>query len=210
MTTEKSLIGQKINLNIEVNPWDKPEEIVKLNSAWDHQKVLFKIFRRFGCPLCRLEAKVLSNYKKEFEKLNVRVIGIGFDELGLKEWTENKFWDYELYMDKPRTLYKYLNFNRHNYWSGIVTLFGDEEQRASRACKERGITGNMLVGDGFQLGGTYLLDQGGEILYEFKQKGYGDYPSLKEVIFAAGGDPNIIDHKDEVLVRHCNDAQCQI
>ncbi|KAI9297353.1 hypothetical protein K502DRAFT_323339, partial [Neoconidiobolus thromboides FSU 785] len=68
-------------------------------------KVVVKLMRRFGCPLCRMEAKALSSYKPIFDKYNVKLIGIGFDINGYKEFEQGNYWDGELYLDQEKKVY---------------------------------------------------------------------------------------------------------
>lgn len=48
-----------------------------------------------------------------------------------------------------------------------------------------GITGNMK-GDGMQLGGTFVIEKGGNVLFHHKQTGFGDHPKLTDLLGALG------------------------
>ncbi|KXN67173.1 hypothetical protein CONCODRAFT_80257 [Conidiobolus coronatus NRRL 28638] len=176
-----------------------PRDDVILNNFWKDGKVLVKLFRRFGCPLCRYEAHVLSKYEKVFSDLGIKLVGVGFDEDGLDEWLENKYWNFDLFMDPKHALYNGVKTNRLSVFQGIVSVLSPSNKPSARVAAKNGLGGNLLIGDGFQLGGTFLIGPGGEVLYEFLQTGYSDYPSLRAIVQAAGGDPMLIDEEDEKL-----------
>ncbi|KAJ9073861.1 hypothetical protein DSO57_1011977 [Entomophthora muscae] len=207
---KSDIIGTTLTQRFEVQTWKAPREPVVLSDLWDEKNVLIKLFRRFGCPLCRLEAAKLSKYKDEFEKLDIKVVGVGFDELGLEEWTEGEYWKFDLFMDPEYSIYKNLELSRYGWVKGILTCLGSQEQRASQLARKEKVGGNMTVGDGFQLGGCLVVEKGGKVTYAFQQEGYADYPLLSEIIESCGGDPSVIDKEDDVISRSCATGSCKL
>ncbi|KAJ9087956.1 hypothetical protein DSO57_1027975 [Entomophthora muscae] len=155
------------------------------------------MLRRFGCPLCRYEARVLSNYKSEFDRLNVKMIAIGFDEVGLDEWVKGKFWDGDLYIDPELNIYNHFGLKKMGLARGLLSLFSSDFSKKMKLAEKLGVGGNYTKGNGFIMGGTYLIDKGGKVLFEFKQENALEYPSLKSIIKAAGGNPDIVKLEDE-------------
>ena len=47
--------------------------------------------RRFGWPFCRIGAKQLSALKPQLDANNVRLIGIGLEELGLEDFQKGGY-----------------------------------------------------------------------------------------------------------------------
>ena len=43
-----------------------------------------------------------------------------------------------------------------------------------------------MKGDGMQLGGTYVIEKGGKILFEHKQTGFGSHPKLSDLLSVLG------------------------
>lgn len=110
------------------------------------------------------------------------------ETFGYKEFADGGYWDGDLTVNEGKTIHKALNLKKKGLTSGFG-LFASSVRREHSRSKARGFTGN-LKGDGFQLGATFVLDQGGELLYAFYQKNYGDQAPLEDIIVAAGGSPD--------------------
>lgn len=54
------------------------------------------------------------------------------------------------------------------------------------------IPGNF-AGDGYQLGGTFVITHKMKMVYEFRQNSADSFPSLKELFYIVGGDPEMIE-----------------
>jgi len=65
--------------------------MVPLKSLWEDQTALIIIFRRWGCLLCRVWAKQISDLYPSLKENNIRLIGIGVDEVGLENFIEGKY-----------------------------------------------------------------------------------------------------------------------
>lgn len=69
------------------------EQEVKMSSFWSEGGCVLFFMRRFGWMFCRVAAKELSALAPHLAKANVRLIGIGLEELGVEEFIEGKFFD---------------------------------------------------------------------------------------------------------------------
>ncbi|KAJ9074269.1 hypothetical protein DSO57_1007961 [Entomophthora muscae] len=168
-------------------------ETVVITDLWKEHTVILKVLRRFGCPLCRYESRLLSNLKPEFDRLNVRLVGIGFEEVGLQEFLDGKYWEWELFLDTERTVHRALGLTKMSIIAGLADLLTAASRAAVSAANKLGISGDFN-GDGFQLGGTYVIGAGSAgLLYEYKQTGAAEYPSMKSIFSAAGGDPDLVE-----------------
>ena len=65
--------------------------MVELQSLWAKQTAVVVFLRRFGWQLCRLWSTELSSVKSQLDAHNVRLCGVGLEELGLEEFVEKKF-----------------------------------------------------------------------------------------------------------------------
>lgn len=57
------------------------------------QTCIITFFRRLGCKFCRLEAKNLSHLKPALDARNIKLMGITFDEGGVKEFVDGHYFD---------------------------------------------------------------------------------------------------------------------
>lgn len=83
------------------------------SNLWADEPVAVLVVRRPGCPLCRLDARQLSNlFKSEFD--HIKLIAIvkevekdGKDLLGVQDFKEKYFNNNEVYYDKDAKFYEY-------------------------------------------------------------------------------------------------------
>ncbi|TGZ63630.1 hypothetical protein CRM22_006831 [Opisthorchis felineus] len=94
-----------------------------VESFWRDQTCVIAIFRRFGCKFCRLEALNLSQMKPAFDKRRIRLVGISFDENGIKDFVDGNFFKGELFLDPDRSTYRAMDFKRVSSLSGFKSLF---------------------------------------------------------------------------------------
>uniref|UniRef100_A0A673A1R3 Peroxiredoxin like 2B n=1 Tax=Sphaeramia orbicularis TaxID=375764 RepID=A0A673A1R3_9TELE len=66
-------------------------ETVELKSLWQDQPVVLFFLRRFGCQVCRWMASEISKLEPDLTASGVSLVGIGPEELGLKEFKEGGF-----------------------------------------------------------------------------------------------------------------------
>ncbi|GIY42500.1 hypothetical protein CEXT_466381 [Caerostris extrusa] len=111
---------QKIAENKLKSATSDEEVIVK--SLWEEKACVITFFRRFGCGFCRLAAKDFSQIKPILDENNVRLIGVGVEELGVEEFINGKFFDGELFIDKEKKCYTDLGYKRFGMLSIIPAL----------------------------------------------------------------------------------------
>ncbi|KAJ9051434.1 hypothetical protein DSO57_1004517 [Entomophthora muscae] len=154
-----------------------------------------KVFRRFGCPLCRYEAKLLSELKPTFEELGIELIGVGFEENRLGEFITGGFWAWQILIDTNLTIHNILELPKLEISRGLDDLVNSVTRNAVAKASRLKIIGDAK-GDGFQMGGTFVFEKTtGKMLFAHRQTGAGNFPSFKELIKACGGDPNSIEEK---------------
>ncbi|XP_064642518.1 prostamide/prostaglandin F synthase-like [Lineus longissimus] len=136
--------------------------------------------------MCRAYSRQLSALKPQLDANNVRMIGIGLEELGVEEFVEGKFFDGELYIDMKKESFKTLNFRRYNIFTVIKAIFTDPAKKLLAWANNENIKGNMS-GDGFQNGGTLIVQAGGtkQLLF-YKQEDAAQHVPLEDVLKALG------------------------
>ncbi|KAI0218353.1 hypothetical protein L0F63_006056, partial [Massospora cicadina] len=157
--------GSKSNFLQGITVQSLTGDTVLITDLWKDSTVILKVMRSFGCPTCRYEFKskfivaryesrMLANLKPEFgnklnpssdllDKLNVKLVGIGFEEAGLQEFLDGKYWEWELYIDTERTVHRVLGLAKTSVASGLAEIFTS----ATRSGASKG----GAKGDKFQL-----------------------------------------------------------
>ncbi|KAJ9067383.1 hypothetical protein DSO57_1000292 [Entomophthora muscae] len=161
-------------------------DVQTLNSLCRGRTTVLKVFRRLGCPFTRYDAQCLSREKAQLEAVGATLIGITFEDspdlVGL--------WEGEMYHDAKREVYTFLRLRRLSVFQAIRCLASKETSNKSltllklkgslnKALKEK--YGSNSKGDSSQLGGTFVIDTEGRVLYSHLQSTKADMPDLTDV-----------------------------
>nr|XP_032524591.1 prostamide/prostaglandin F synthase-like isoform X4 [Danaus plexippus plexippus] len=131
-------------------------ETVEMQSFWKDQNVAIIFFRRWGCMFCRLWAKELGEIYPILKKNNIRLVGIGIEEAGSKEFVDGKYFNGDLFYAEDKSIYQTLEFKRFNLVSIITSLFWKQSREAIVKGKSLGLHSD-LIGDGLQNGGGLFI-----------------------------------------------------
>jgi prostamide/prostaglandin F2alpha synthase len=116
---------------------------VAMESLWEKQTSVVIFFRRWGCVFCRLWAHDLKEISPILKENNVRLVGVGPENIGVEEFVAGNFFDggiansivvifpsidgfdafLELFIDTEKKTYNGLGFKRFNWFSVIAALF---------------------------------------------------------------------------------------
>lgn len=156
-----------------------------LQSLWSEHTVVLLFLRRLGCSVCRAYADEIRENISSIELNGTKVVALSFEKLGEGSDFDNSFtaggyWTGPLYVI-DKSVYEQL-FGRKGFLNGVYGLFTMDREGLERA-NRRNIQGNV-VGDGFVLGGQFVLSQTGEVLLDHRQTQYGDDASIEEIVNA--------------------------
>lgn len=121
--------------------------------------------------------------KPILDRHNVRFVGVGVEELGVEEFVAGKFFDGELYVDTKKQSYAALGFKRYNMLNVFGAVLSSAGRSAYAKAKEMNLGGNMS-GDGYQNGGTLVVDKGGKLLLFYKQEDASEHVAIEDVLKA--------------------------
>ncbi len=206
--------GIRLNVvNQSSGPFTEPAagaavQEVLATDLWKDQRTVVHVMRRFGCPLCRNAAAEIASIKPILDRHNVRLVGVGLGYNSLDGFVESGVWKgLDLYVDVGKKMYAALGLGQ-----GGLRMLLDKEVRAKNAqANARGVGGN-LSGDGMQLGGEYVVAKGGQVLYEYQQRNFGDHSSPSDLLKALGLEAEIpnIPKQDPKVAEACRSKQeCQ-
>lgn len=123
---------------------------------------------------------MLSEIKPELDSMDISLVALGHEMLGLGEFYTCGYWKGDLFVDKEKAVFQKLQTNQGN----LLGLFAGDTMEAGKAATERGTEGN-LEGNGFQLGGIWVFDAEGNCTYSYRSSTFGDHPSPKTVLAEA-------------------------
>ncbi|XP_074529327.1 prostamide/prostaglandin F synthase [Halichoeres trimaculatus] len=179
-------------------------ENVELQSLWQDQPAVLFFLRRFGCQVCRWMASEVSKLEPDLRASGVALVGVGPEELGLKEFKEGGFFKGSIYIDEQKKSYKDLGFKRYTAISVVPAAIGKKVRDVAAKAKAGGIQGNFS-GDLLQSGGMLIVAKGGEkVLLHFIQDSPGDHAALEDITKALGISAKVKEGERPV----CNDDVC--
>uniref|UniRef100_A0A1B6EYU7 Prostamide/prostaglandin F synthase n=1 Tax=Cuerna arida TaxID=1464854 RepID=A0A1B6EYU7_9HEMI len=152
-----------------------------LENLWKDKTCVIIFFRRWGCLYCRLWAKDVSQISNILSNNNIRLIGVGPEDLGAEEFRDGKFFDGELYADVNKKVYSKIGYKRYNYISILGYIFS----KVGRSAYYRGKAANIpwnLKGDGLQNGGCLIVERGGKVLHSYRQEGAADQLANEKIL----------------------------
>jgi prostamide/prostaglandin F2alpha synthase len=160
-----------------------PSEAIRLEELWKDSTCVLLFLRRLGCPLCRSYVKLIEAARADLEATGARVVCLSFEAFGEgsdsdRSFERGGFWSGPIYtVDK--SVYQEL-FGRKGLMNGFFGLLDIKKEALARS---KATPGNFK-GDGFQLGGQFIVAKGGAILLEHRQKAFGDDATIKEILDA--------------------------
>lgn len=192
-------LGQFANTLI-VNSRDRTDKQA-LKDLWSEKPCILLFLRRLGCPICRSYASQMEKLRPLIETKGGRVVCLSFEHLGEgsdedRTFERFKFWTGDLYtIDK--SVYVEL-FGRKGF---LDNLYGLLDMNKEAVAKAKDTPGNYK-GDGFQLGGQFVVDTNGKVLLDHRQKLFGDdatFEALYDAISSAlPPTPKVVSDKIEV------------
>lgn len=114
------------------------------------------------------------------EEHNVRIVGFGFEHVGLSEFVQGNFFSGELFIDEERKSYEALCCKKTS-WRNLWGILSKEIYRLFKQSKKMGIANNF-AGNANQLGGTFLIFPDGTVPYAHFQSPDSFEPDLNKVL----------------------------
>ncbi|KAE8290227.1 hypothetical protein D5F01_LYC11947 [Larimichthys crocea] len=148
------------------------------------KKILLVLIRQFSCLLCRLHLKDLEKKQSSLDAHSVEVVVVSFGcQEGASHWLQDTDCQYDMLLDPDRKVYaafglgaslkKVLNFRNMLLYAEYV---------ADNMEFPRGLP--SIQDDMFQLGGDFVLDEHGRVLFSHCCQSPIDRPSVEDILSA--------------------------
>ncbi|KAM7376240.1 hypothetical protein PAMP_005983 [Pampus punctatissimus] len=154
------------------------------------KKILLVLIRQFSCLLCRLHLKDLEKNKRSLDAHSVEVVVISFGcQEGASHWLQETSCQYDMLLDPDRKVR-----GQHQMYSAFglgaslkkVLNFGNMLRYAEYVADNlefpRGLA--SIQDDMFQLGGDFVLDEHGRVLFSHCCQSPIDRPSVEDILSA--------------------------
>lgn len=146
------------------------------------EKLLLVLIRQFACLYCRRHLKELHKNQKLLQSQDVRVVVVSFGcRDGATHWIKETGCAYDMLLDPQRQLYvafslgsslwKVLNFRN-------MLVYGEHVAQDLEFPKEQ----PSIQDDMFQLGGDFVLDEHGTVLFAHSCQSPIDRPSVYRIL----------------------------
>jgi hypothetical protein len=191
MENKKEIQKNLTSILYEANVLDpKTDENILFRKLWqDNDKPLLLIhwLRRFGCPLCRITSLELTQglmSLSEEIKAKFNLVSIGLSKEDYEDFVKGDYFkNGNIYIDENKITFKALKFNTMGISKGYGMFNPQVYFRANQA-KKLGIEGSMKtsnLSDAFQLGGTFIVERNGTVLFNHIQEQYTDVPDINGI-----------------------------
>ncbi|XP_030642979.1 prostamide/prostaglandin F synthase-like [Chanos chanos] len=148
------------------------------------EKILLVLIRQFSCLLCRIHLNDLQTKQAALDAHGVRVVVVSFGcQEGALHWLKETGCQYDLLLDPHRNIYtlfglgasltRVLNFNNMLLYADYI-LSDHEFPRPLPSIQD----------DMFQLGGDFVLDEQGKVMFSHRCKSPIDRPAVEEILSA--------------------------
>ncbi|XP_063355847.1 prostamide/prostaglandin F synthase-like isoform X2 [Pelmatolapia mariae] len=148
------------------------------------KKILLVLIRQFSCLLCRLHIQDLQKNQSSLDAHSVQVVVISFGcQEGASHWVQQTGCQYDMLLDPSRKMYsafglgaslkKVLNFSNMLIYSEYVA----NDMEFPRELP-------WIQDDMFQLGGNFVLDEHGRVLFSHRCQSPIDRPSVEDILSA--------------------------
>jgi len=130
--------------------------------------------------MCRIAVSELNEKRSWFEEKGVSLIAIGFqtDVYSQRLFAESGCWDPEhLYVDGTSSVYDFVEIHK---FPGPSVFFSFQSPMKMLKILQYGQANNDLV-VGYRLGGGFLADKNGNVVFRYLQEKYGQHASLEEI-----------------------------
>lgn len=165
---------------------------MKFSELWHNlgskQYIYVIFFRRFGCIFCKASAMEISKTGKNIEKRYpglIKVVGIGVDTFNYEEWKRGDYFAFPMFVNRNMTIYKSMKMKS----PGLLNCYGACYKKLLnnwwailKNPRMKSVTTQLAGGNFFQLGGSFLLDKQGAILFHYFDSFYGDHPSEEQLM----------------------------
>ncbi len=157
-----------------LTPQAKP---TPFGSLWADGPVVVTFLRQFGCIFCHQAAAEVLDHRSEIERhARIAFIGNGnpshaaafANRLGLEGC---------VYTDPARLLYNALRLN-----FGVFKTVNVASRRLYRQAQAQGFRQIGTWGDRWQLGGTFVINAGGLLVFTHRSEHAGEHASLRDLL----------------------------
>ncbi|XP_076605164.1 prostamide/prostaglandin F synthase-like [Chaetodon auriga] len=146
------------------------------------KKILLVLIRQFSCLLCRLHLKDLEKNQRSLDAHSIEVVVISFGcQEGASHWLQETGCQYDMLLDPDRKMYgafgleaslkKVLNFSNMLLYAEYVV----DNMEFPRGLPS-------IQDDMFQLGGDFVLDEHGRVLFSHCCQSPIDRPSVEDIL----------------------------
>ncbi|KAK2856012.1 hypothetical protein Q5P01_004747 [Channa striata] len=148
------------------------------------QMLLLVVMRHFGCLASRDHLAELGVSQADLQARSVRVLVVSFGSLeGAQLWLEQTGCSFEMLLDPQRKIYK--GFGLGSSYAKVMKF------ECLLQCSEYGAVDrdfpdvpSRLLEDIFQMGGDFLLDEAGKVVFSHPTKTPMDNPTVTDILQA--------------------------
>ncbi|XP_047467040.1 selenoprotein L isoform X3 [Mugil cephalus] len=148
------------------------------------KKTLLVLIRQFSCLLCRLHIKDLEKNQTSLDAHSIQVVVVSFGcHEGASHWLQGTGCRYDMLLDADRKMYAAFGLGAS---LKKVLNFGNMLLYAEYVADNMEFPRNLptIQDDMFQLGGDFVLDEHGKVLFSHCCQSPIDRPTVEDILSA--------------------------
>lgn len=144
---------------------------------------VFWVLRYIGCPICRLDVRLIANKYHEFEKRNAQVfVVMQSDREHVKKALKNIELPFEIICDEKKEFYDTLMILPAASIGLLAVDMTEELKKKGDMAETYGFSHGDYEGDELQLPALFIVDDAGRILYVHYARELADMPDIDQVL----------------------------
>jgi peroxiredoxin len=154
---------------------------VRLGDLWAERPVALVFLRHFGCIFCREHAAELNEHLDELEQAggSVAAVGLGRPEHAA-DFRRLSGIGFPLLVSEDTSVHERMGLGRGNW----LRVLGPQNTPGALRAALKGHRTKRTGADMSQLGGTFVIDPGGRVVFAHRARKASDEAAVPEIVAA--------------------------
>jgi hypothetical protein len=178
-----------IDKEILLEPFLEPGENIAVSNLYKNGPIILFCLRSASCFMCRRMTKAMMDHRDTFASYGVTLYCVLKERVGAQEFV-NEYWNIDqstILVDKQFDLYRILGDGKGDFrYMNINSAFNPQLWgNIKQALSEGHRWGGHFLSQNTILGGTVLVSQSGEIIYQSIESTAGELPNIQGLLDAS-------------------------
>lgn len=157
---------------------------VRIGDLWAERPLALVFLRHFGCIFCREHAAELNDHLGEIRAVGGEVAAVGLGTPAhAAQFRQMSGIEFPLLVSEDTSVHAAAGLTRGSW----LRVLGPQNIPATLRAARKGHRAKATGADMTQLGGTFVIDSDGELLWAHRAGSQGDNSSVEQIVSALRG-----------------------